>query len=294
MQQHKTANLIVLKQLNTQNPLEMNSIELRPVFCDGFSHPGFFQACATCRPSMACKWGASLNLLLSLNKKLQMPSAAGMQLRAKNLDLDTNLLMMRKTKHGKFVRSDHEQADHHHKCGNWHVCAFNSEACDKLHTEGIQSQPKTTENAQRILLLQHEESQVDSQLITHTHRGVHAVSVAGDPSTGPCRSSNLLCTHFRVAKPQTSIKLPACCCVLILKQLNTKNPLEMNSILELNSGRGRIFTSWIFPGVPPTCRPSMAVTWPHSHSHAQLKQVSTPKRQPQAHRCHYTPSSCSH
>ena len=64
---------------------------------------------------------------------------------------------------GKFVRSDHEQADHHHKCGNWHVCAFNSEACDKLHTEGIQSQPKAMENAQRILLLQHEESRANYQ-----------------------------------------------------------------------------------------------------------------------------------
>ena len=174
MQQNKIAILILLKQLNTKNPLEMNSIELRPVFRDGFSHPGFFQACPTCRPWMACKWGTSLNLLHSLNKMLQMPSAAGMQLRAKNLDLDTNLLMMRKTKHashgdGKFVRSDHEQADHHHKCGNWHVCAFNSEACDKLHTEGIQSQPKATENAQRILLLQHEESQDSSPNSSHTH-----------------------------------------------------------------------------------------------------------------------------
>ena len=117
---------------------------------------------------MACKWGALLNLLLSLNKQLQMPSAAGMRLRAKNLDLDTNLLMMRKMKHvshgdGKFVRSDHEQADHHHRCGNWHVCAFNSEACDKLHTEGIQSQPNAMENAQRILLLQHEESRANYQ-----------------------------------------------------------------------------------------------------------------------------------
>jgi hypothetical protein len=76
MQQIKIANFILLKQLNTKNPLEMNSIELRPVFCDGFSHPGFFQACPTCRPSMACKRRASLNLLRSLNKKLQMPSAS--------------------------------------------------------------------------------------------------------------------------------------------------------------------------------------------------------------------------
>ena len=49
---------------------------------------------------------------------------------------------------GKVVRSDREQADHHH-------------ICDTLHTEGIQNHPKDTENSQRFSLLQREESRAN-------------------------------------------------------------------------------------------------------------------------------------